>query len=243
MTYEEHGELFEEVWEQVRRQRVGMMTRPNPGWWKRAWNEKDWFRAVYRGDGQVEGYVVYRVENEWRRSLPAGTLQVLQLVTATEEAHAALWAFCFGIDLVAKLECQHRPVDDPLPWMLADPRRLQRSTYDGLWVRVLDVPAALSGRRYNGEGKLVFEVSDSFCPWVSGRYELEAGTDGAGCRPSRSSADITLSAADLGAIYLGGVKPSTLARAGRLESKNEVAVETADVLFATSPAPWAGLFF
>ena len=58
---------------------------------------------------------------------------VNELMAATPEASAALWRFCFDLDLYERTEAARRPTDDPLPWMLADPRRLQRSTRDGLW--------------------------------------------------------------------------------------------------------------
>jgi GNAT superfamily N-acetyltransferase len=55
------------------------------------------------------------------------------------------------------------------------PRYLRLKLHDGLWVRLVDVAAALSGRSYNGDGAVVFDVRDEFCPWNEGRWRLEGG--------------------------------------------------------------------
>ena len=119
----------------------------------------------------MDGYAKYRTSGN--------TVVVNELMAATKEANAALWRFCFDVDLVTRTEAERRPVDDPLPWMLADPRRLQRVTRDGLWVRVVDVAAALQLRSYMSSGRLVLEVQDEICPWNQGCFELEGSPEGA----------------------------------------------------------------
>jgi predicted acetyltransferase len=121
--------------------------------------------------------------------------------------------------------------------MLADPRRLVRRPYDSMWVRVVDVPAALESRRYSSEGRVVFDVRDEFCDWVAGRYELEGGPDGARCQRTDASADVTLSAAELGAAYLGGMRLSTMQAAGRVAGSRD-AVARADAMLRWDPVPW-----
>jgi predicted acetyltransferase len=110
--------------------------------------------------------------------------------------------------------------------------------YDHLWLRVLDVPAALSARRYPVEGRLVLEVRDPFRPAGEGRYVVEGGLEGAACRPTGDAPDLALGMPELGALYLGGVSATTLARAGRLQERTAGAVRVADAFFASSPAPW-----
>lgn len=186
--------------------------------------------VVYEENGGIDGYVIYRLDGQ--------TVKVIDLMAGSDAAHAALWRFCFGIDLRTTIECDDRPVDDPLPWMLADPRRLQRSPRDGMWLRVLDVQKALEARTYAREGRIVFEVRDDFCPWNDGRYELEGGAEGARCEPTTAEPDITLSAADLGATYLDGVAFSTLEHAARVEAASPEAVQLADAMFRTRRKPW-----
>jgi hypothetical protein len=44
--------------------------------------------------------------------------------------------------------------------------------------------------------------------------------------------------ADLGAIYLGGVVPTSLHRAGRITENTSGAIARADAFFVSTPAPW-----
>jgi predicted acetyltransferase len=162
---------------------------------------------------------------------------VHELLALSDDAYAALWEYAFSIDLVQTIRGDHRPVDDSITWMLADPRRMKRVTRDSLWVRILDVERALAGRRYASEGGIVLSVEDPFCGWVGGTYALEGGPDGAGCRLSPETPDIELSAADLGAVYMGATSFRTLACAGRVHGSDD-ALRRADALFGWHPAPW-----
>ena len=166
-------------------------------------------------------------------------LEVQELMGLTPAAWAALWEYCLGMDLTTGTAASRRPVDDPLLWMLADPARLQRSVMDRMWLRIVDVGPALERRRYGGEGRLVMEVRDEFCPWNDGVYELEGGESYASCRRTGSEPDLALSVSDLAAAYLGAVGFTTLARAGRVEERTPGALAVADAMFRTGLAPWA----
>jgi predicted acetyltransferase len=178
----------------------------------------------------VDGYVTYRVAGT--------TLTVNELMAATREANSALWRFCFDVDRIGCTEAIKRPVDDPLPWLLADPRRLQRSTRDGVWVRLIDVAASLELRRYLQSDRLVLELRDELCPWNQGRFELEASAEGAICRPTGSSPDLALGVSALATAYLGAAGFSTLAQAGLVEECSPGALQRADRLFAVRYRPW-----
>lgn len=203
------------------------------------------FYAIYSSEtGQVDGAALYRIRRRWEEAIASSTLLVERMIAATDEAQWALWQFCFGVDLVRTVRATFRPVDEPLRWMLADPRRLRvTALVDDLWLRVLDVPAALRARRYGAAGRLVLEVVDAFQPEVAGRYELQGGPDGAECRATTAEPDLTLDVSDLGAAYLGGVRFGTLARAGRVEQRTPGALAQADALFACEPAPWCATPF
>ena len=188
------------------------------------------FYAAYEDDGRVDGYVTYRTRGT--------TLIVNELMAATKEANSALWRFCFDVDLISCTEAIKRPLDDPLPWMLANPRRLQRLTHDGLWLRLVDVAASLKLRRYMQSDRLVLEVRDEVCPWNEGRFELEGSSEGATCRASSSSPDLALAVSDLAAAYLGTVSFSTLAQAGLVDERTPGALLRADRMFAVRYRPW-----
>ena len=166
------------------------------------------------------------------------TVVVKELVAATDEAAGALWRYCFDLDLMTDVEAPARPVDDPLPWMLADPRRLERSVRDAIWLRLVDVVAAMKARSYSCAGKLVIEVSDSVCPWNEGRVEIDAGGEGSGCRRTQASPDLVLSVGDLASAYLGAASFATLAHAGRVDERTTGSLRLADEMFATGVAPW-----
>ena len=234
---EEARAVYPEVYELVGSQRPGVI-RYNAAWWDRFLDDAGLgegvsalFHVVYERGGNVEGYVMYRISGD--------TLVVVQLMAITDHAYGALWRYCFGVDLMSSTQALGRALDEPLPWMLADPRRLSRSLRDTMWLRLVDVRAALAGRRYATSGRLVIDVRDSFCPWNEGVIELEGGPEGAQCRPSNGSPDLTLTAADLAAAYLGAVRLETLSRAGRAQEHSSSAVHRADTMFATRFQPWS----
>ena len=188
------------------------------------------FYVGYYQDDRMEGYARYRTGE--------GTVTVQELMATTRTAAAALWRFCFDTDLVIRAEAERRPVDDSLPWMLADPRRLSRGTRDGLWLRLVNVAAALTMRKYAAEGRLVIEVRDEVCPWNATRFALEASCEGAHCKTTEGAPDISIGVAALGSTYLGTVSFTTLEQAGLLDEKKAGALELASRMFAVQQQPW-----
>ncbi len=172
--------------EQARRSQVGDV-RAYPGWWRDHTADDQrrgrQFVVCRDEDGDVGGYASYRIEREERYSSHA-TAVVDHLVASTGTAYRSLWAYLADLDLTDGVEARGRPEHEPLQWALTDSRQLVvTSVYDHLWVRLVDLPEALSARRYAAEGSLVLEVADPFCPWNEGRWLLEAGPDGASCGP------------------------------------------------------------
>ncbi len=247
---DEAMKVFPQIHDRVVERYPGMFAR-TPAFWEvefadpehRRQGASPLFFAVYEAAEGPDGYVAYRVKHDWPHGLPSNLLRVQELMAATTEAYAALWRFCFDMDLVGTIEAWGRPADEPLLHMLAHPRALRFSLGDGLWLRLIDIPAALSGRRYSAQGRMRFEVRDSFCPWNEGRYELEGGPEGAECRPTEKPADLIVDIADLAAAYLGGTRFSTLGRAARVEEVESGALGRADAMFAWDPGPWCAHVF
>lgn len=244
----ESGEAEEpltQVYEKVRPAVPGMLTR-NDAWWRhRVLRDDEEDRrgksakryAVYQADGSPQGYVVYRQKENWTNSTSVGEVHVIELLTASDDAHAALWGFLINIDLFQRVEHWNMPIDDPLPDKATDPRRVERRCFDGLWLRVLDVPAALNARSYEAEGELSFQVEDPFRPGTSGLYRLEV-SDGVGhCRPTTGSPDLSLGIDVIGELLLGGGNALSLASAGRITG-SEPSVRTLHRMFRTDRAPW-----
>ena len=197
------------------------------------------YDVVYEsGPGRVDGWLGYRVENRWPSGLASNIIKVRMLIGLTPEAEAALWRYLLDLDLAGTVRLVDRPVDDPVRWRLADPRRLRVTDVgDHLWVRLLDLPGALAARRYGVEGTLVLEVTDPLRPRNQGRFRLEGGPEGAVCEPTRAEPDLALDIADVGAAYLGGTSLVSLARAERVAELTPGALLRAERMFATSPPP------
>jgi predicted acetyltransferase len=169
-----------------------------------------------------------------------GAVHVGDLTAATPAAYRNLWAYLVGIDVVGEVTLSHRPVDEPIRWLLSDGRALRQTFVgDDLWVRLLDVPAALSARGYANPGRLVLDVvDDDTGGYAAGRFLLDADEDGADCRPTTQAADLRISQRVLASIYLGGFTLRQLRGGGGIEEVSPDALPRADAMFATTLPPW-----
>ena len=241
---------FARLWNEAAPSRPGML-RHDERWFTMWLADLDWqrndasphYRVVYERDGKLEGFALYRLKISWEGDQPNGTVFLESLIAATSQAYAGLWRYCLDIDLTTRVHASRRAQDEPLRFLLTDSRQPKTQVIDGIWLRLVDVAAALERRRYRSEGRLVLQVRDAFCPWNDGSYELVGGPAGGQCRPVTSDADLALDAADLGAVYLGGNRFSALAAAGRVEEKKTGAIARADVMFASPRAPWCPSHF
>ncbi|MBI4306528.1 MAG: sterol carrier protein domain-containing protein, partial [Chloroflexi bacterium] len=242
---EHAGKLLPPVLERVVGQRPGMIRRTESMWELRLSDPEHWrfgatpyFYAVHETAGTVDGYVMYRIRRDWKDGFPQSAVADIELIGANSDVEAALWNLCFNIDLTESIEAWNRPVDDPIWWRLADPRRLRRTPRDGLWIRIVDVPKVLSQRRYMTEGKLTLEVDDEFGGWAAGRFSVEGGADGASCKPTASEPDLSLDAPALASLYMGGANVYSLAAAGRIREHRTGALQRAAFMFGWPLAPW-----
>jgi predicted acetyltransferase len=202
-----------------------------------------YFHVVYRADGRIDGTATYRVHRHWPERIFANEVRVRELMAVTDEAHRALWHFILGIDLVGEIVADLRPPDDALPAMLADTRRLRRLVQDGMWLRLVDVRAALERRTYATSDSFVLEVRDAFCPWNAGRVRLTVSPEGATCAPTSEDPELVVEASVLASAYLGGARLHALARARGVEERTPGALSRASAAFATPDAPWSPVFF
>ena len=157
------------------------------------------------------GYVLYRQRSAWTDGIPTGSVEVVELVAGDAAVRARLWRHVLDLDLTAEVTARCVPTDDPLLQLLAEPRRARARTSENLWVRLVDVPAALALRRYACDVDVVVQVADPVCPWNEGTFRLTGGRDGATCTRIDSPAELALSSNDLAAAYLGGTPLSARA--------------------------------
>ncbi|SFP96734.1 Predicted acetyltransferase [Amycolatopsis arida] len=225
--------------------RPGRIDRPAQWWSLRheARVRDNHLVAVHRDPaGEDDGYVLYRVleRRSFDQPVLGEALEVVDLHAPNAVAAAGLWRYLLSVDLVAEIRVPGRPLDDPLPAMLADPRACQTTNvFDDLWLRLVDVPAALAARGYAPGVPVVLEVTDDQLPASTGRYRV--GPDGAA--RTTDPPQLRLDVETLAMLYLGEWRVSLLADVGRIGVTDPAAPAMADQLFRTPVHPWCGTPF
>jgi predicted acetyltransferase len=236
------------IYEQMHQQTAGSVDRTAGRWRYELFDEErvragasPLFFAICEEEGEQTGYVVYRMRRLGDSDM--GTLEVIEQVSVTDTAHATMWRFLLNFDLVGKITATNRPSDDPLWWMLSDPRRLVRKAHDALWVRLLDIPKALEARTYNADGRLKIGLVSESQPEIAGTYVLDIDDSQASVKKTTDKADIIMTPADLGALYLGGATPGPLVEAGRIDAISTGSLAKLHSMFSTDSAPWCAHYF
>ncbi|MFF8392538.1 GNAT family N-acetyltransferase [Streptomyces sp. NPDC016172] len=231
----ECGEILEEVYDRYRRAQPGALSRPHRWWALRAGqppiSPAQRYVAVHRdADGVPDGYASYSIGE-------TNTLTVDETITTDDAVFTALARFVLGHDLVSQVVFKQVPPEHQLRWQLADRRAGEVSgDMDWLWVRLLDVPRALTARGWFMDGELVLDVEDPFLG-EHDRYLLTVRDGKADCVPTDREPDLSLDVRDLGSVYLGGTAPSTLVRAGHIRAHRPGAATLADALFRAERSP------
>jgi predicted acetyltransferase len=247
------------VYDAVLPSRPGFIARTESWWQRTVYDPADRRQGtsplhcvLAEDDGGPRGYALYSAVNRWDSdtSLPDSTLNVREMVAADAAASAALAADLLSRDLTTEFRLRGRPVDDPLLYQLADPRRARPRLKDALWVRIIDVPGALARRRYSAPADVILEVRDDLLTANAGRWRLattDSAEDGGGlsatCVPSSSAPDVLLDVTQLGAAYLGGTTLSALAGAGLVTEGRPGAIRQLSTALSWDPAPWCPVNF
>ncbi|MFF0493062.1 GNAT family N-acetyltransferase [Nocardia sp. NPDC003482] len=224
------------IYDRWRRRTPGAQVRPEAAWRVR-------LLSLGREGGvyvllHPDGYALYR----FRRPDDRLHAEVLELRAVTDEAHAALWRALLGLDLVTVVEAVVA-TDDPLPYLLTDPRLVRTvGRSDGLWTRLMDVPAALSARTYQGDLDVVLAVDDPFRD-AGGAFALRARDGTAECEPTTRPADAELGIDVLGSLYLGAHRARPFAAANRLHAKDSEVLRALDTAFGSDREAVLGWFF
>jgi predicted acetyltransferase len=240
-------QTFPPVWEAFARSRPGVFIR-TPEWWElRTVHDPPERRggagpkrfALLEIDGTPVAYAIYRHNMDWQDGVSTGKVDVVEAIGPDSAALAELWRYLLDIDWIASVTSWLVPPDHPLFFVLAQPRRMRYRLGDGLWVRLVDVGAALSGRSYPEDGELVLDVRDAFCPWNEGRWRLAGGT----AERTKEDAGVALEVEALGSAFLGGIRFAQLAQGGKVEGLKPGAIERADGIFRHGLHPWCPEIF
>ena len=217
--------------------RLGLKDEP----WGETW--KGWLLLRRDASGAVDGYARYKASPKWD-PLPQGDLHVPELIALTDDAYSDLVRFLLSIDLVGTVKLGGRRSDERLRWLLTNARAARpMDAGDGMWVRLFDVPRALEARTYERSASLVLEVVDDDAWGGTRRLLLDATPEGATCRPTDRSPDLTLPVAALGGAYLGGTRLRNLVIATGADEHRPGALAEADALLRTADEPWCSTFF
>ena len=188
------------------------------------------------------GYALHSLTSRWADGVPSGLVTVRELVAADEGARERLWRYLLDLDLMGEVTYRSVPVDDPLLHLLAEPRLVHAKQSESLYVRLVDVPAALAARTYAADVEVVLEVRDPQCQWNARRWRLSGGRSGATCVPCDGPADLVLDVGDLGAAYLGGTTLTSRRATVREHSPGALA-RTSTAFGPVEVAPWCPMVF
>ncbi|WP_374009352.1 GNAT family N-acetyltransferase [Leifsonia sp. LS-T14] len=187
--------------------------------------------------GEPEGFVSYILKGD--DDFTRHTVEVRHLAAATPAAQRALWRFLLELDLVATVKIWTRGIDEPVQALVNDIRGAHVTDLeDHLWVRILDVPAALQARTYERDGSLVLDIEDDL-GFAAGRFRLTVREGAAEVTPTDDAADVALPVNALGSVYLGHDIGRNLALAGRIRGD----VDALDRLFRTAIPPRLSTWF
>jgi predicted acetyltransferase len=224
--------------------RAGLMGR-SAQWWALSYERRlttDYLLVAGHFDtaGTLDGWVAYRPEEDTSDDPRAGSgLRVLDFQSASQGVANDLWRYLIGVDLIDDTVVYFRPVDDPIEALLVNPHAVRSEADDELWLRIVDVPAALAARAYGVAAPVVIEVVDPLLPNNSGRYRIgQHATE----RTSEPAA-LTMNVETLAMLYLGTWRATTFAEIGRIMVADPAALVTADRLFAVDQPAWNGTLF
>ena len=249
-TYESHGAAVQQVMEaagQGPAARPGWTTPPSQAVLREFFHnqaeplpKQEPIRIMLAyTNGQPTGFALFKRESKWRDLTPDGTLDLKWFVALDPASAHRLWDTLLNMDLIAKVFCRYRPLDDPVLTWLENPREASGPVVDTLHVRILDLPAALAGRGYAAPVDVVLEVTDKYFPDNAGRWRLtaEPGNVPQVVRADHQAADLEISIRDLGAIYLGGPALTSLVVAGLVKELTPGSADQASRAFKSQIEP------
>jgi predicted acetyltransferase len=241
------------IFDKVQAATPGMFERTRTWWEQRHLKDmKEWregaserYLAVWSEDGAPRAYANYRIKSHWEHEGPTGPVILSEVMATDTVALREMWRFLLGVDLTDRVKSAFTllPLDSPLFSMLYEPRRLKATLGDGLWLRIIDLKAALEARTYDADGEIVIEVQDAYHPSNTGCWRVVARAGQAEVTRSEREPHLSLDIASLGSLYLGTFTFAQLMRAGRVDVLDGDALRSADAMFRTDIAPWCPEIF
>ena len=201
--------------------------------WRSSLSRKDREVAVYGREGDVEGYVLYKMSGWEENEDPQRTLSVQEMVAATPRARDALISFMAGLDPMTYGIKLYTPRGEPLHPYLKSSYVTAKVEPDQM-LRLVGVEGALGYLNRAAEAPLVLEVSDDGVPENVGEYTLGVGEV---VRGAEAAERVSLDVRQLARLYAGYLPARQLARYGLVEPGSERALELLETLFPVGD-PW-----
>jgi len=252
VSLDQAKDIVPDIFERLAKKTPGMFRRSVARWTNEVLVDAEWMKrgrsalrvVVHLGGPGHDGYAIYRQKGDHTPDGHAdGSIDVEECMAETPEAHASLWAYLTKIDGYPIVKYQAMPLDDPLPLIVTEPRRVHTvRQWDALWVRILDVESALTARSYEHNGSLTFGVVDPFRPATGGVYKLDVVDGVASCSRSTDEPVLEVDIDVLGALYLGGANAISYAAADRVHGDIDVVSEL-NAMFRTGRQPWCPEIF
>jgi len=185
---------------------------------------------------------MFRRTHKWDNARPSGEL-VTWTVQGEPAARLALLRRLVDYDLMGSVKVK-AGADDPVLFWAGGPRGTSDlATYDSLWVRLVDVPAALQARAWSGSCDVVVQVTDVSAPWNDGCWRIHAADGVASVERSEAEPDLALAVDVLGAAYLGGTTLLAQHRAGLVAENTPGAVAALSQALRTPMGPASAVGF
>ena len=193
-------------------------------------------------DGEDVGCTWFHRSPKWSDGGPAGKAGVFFVMNTDMGARLALARRLTTLDLMTTTE-YWTTLDDPLVLWRAGERPHGSGVSDDLWLRVVDLPAAVAERGHAADLDITIEVTDATLPDNAGTWRWTA-RDGVG-RLDRADGpgDLALDVADLGALWLGDQTVGARSLAGYVTERRPGAVAELDAALRTPTLPIASLNF
>jgi predicted acetyltransferase len=209
-----------------------LSVRRSEGHWKKSLADKDTDAAVYERDGDVEGYILYKISG-WQDRDPRRTLTVEEAVAATVRAREALFSFMSGLDPLVYGIKHFTPRGEPLhPYLRSS--HVDAKIEPDQMLRLVDVEGALGYLGRVSEAPLVLEVSDDVIPENAGEYTIGEGRVVRGVEAGES---VSLDVRQLAQLYAGYLPARELARHGLVRASSPEALDLLEALFPVGD-PW-----
>lgn len=213
---------FHEIYTAYASRYNGMLARDEQWWNQTVFKKKPGQAVVYRnGAGQATGYLLYEIKSKH--------LKIGEFVALEMDAWYGLWKFIVNHDSMFDKISLLAPVDDPLSFLLGNPR-VKQETEPYFMARIVDVQALLEQYAFAatvaGE-RFLLHIEDGQAEWNNGWFEVQVNRDGDAritkaeqldVEEVRSAAAVRCHIRTLTAMLMGYKRPAALHRLGLLET-------------------------